>query len=104
MIKTVEINGEKKKVNYNAKNTGFKHSDNKISYRYSNNVNERALISDLTTSELIYTIEKNEYFVISKQERKTNKKGWLVLKDYFEYNNLKFTSEKKMFEYILNNK
>ncbi len=102
MKKTILLNGQKTKVNWEAKTKSSpKFIGETISYNCGYETSEAPTTNTLIKREWIYTIEGSEYLVNELRTAKTNKKGFLLTSLFFEYKGHKFKSEKKMFEYIL---
>lgn len=104
MNKSVNINGVKTKVNfeYNQEAISTEYLGKKVRYKYfSGKEKIVTTVNSLVKDSVIFTINGTDYSVYAVTTNKVNRGGWLVTGYKYEYNGVRFTSEKKVIEYIL---
>ncbi len=105
MKKSVNINGVKTKVEFDwsyTENCERQFLGKAVKYKYYEK-NEKIIEikNSLTKDSAIFTIDGNDYPVDSVITNKVNRGGWLVTGYKWEYDGVRFTSEKKVIEHIL---
>jgi len=104
MNKSVNINGVKTKVNFEYKEgtLSTEYLGKKVRYKYFSGKDKIiATVNSLVKHSVIFTINGTDYSVYAITTNKVNRGGWLVTGYKYEYNGVRFTSEKKVIEYIL---
>jgi len=104
MKKSVNINGVKTKVEfkYNTDCIKTEYLGKKLRYKYFSGKDKIvettfSLIKTLRT----FIINGTNYPVYEVKTNRVNRGGWLVTGYKFEYGGVRFTTEKKVIEYIL---
>ena len=104
MNKSVNINGVKTKVDfeYNKGIISTEYLGKKVRYKYfSGKEKIVATVNSLVKDSVIFTINGTDYSVYAVTTNKVDRSGWLVSGYKYEYNGVRFASEKKVIEYIL---